>query len=61
MLHNIPGVVPPLTNLPEGCRFCTRCDKARERCFTEQPGLYDTGNGHHVRCFLYENGGAANE
>lgn len=59
-LYNIPGVVPPLSCLPEGCRFCTRCECARERCFKEQPGLYDVGQGHMVRCFLYEKGGEAN-
>ena len=59
-LYNIPGVVPPLSCLPEGCRFCTRCERAQERCFKEQPGLYDVGQGHMVRCFLYEKGGEAN-
>ena len=59
-LYNIPGVVPPLSCLPEGCRFCTRCERVQERCFKEQPGLYDVGQGHMVRCFLYEKGGEAN-
>ena len=53
-LYTIDGVVPNLLHLPEGCSFCTRCDRAVKRCFTEKPGLYETGGGHEVRCFAYE-------
>ena len=53
-LYTIDGVVPNLLHLPEGCSFCTRCDRAVKRCFTEKPGLYETGGGHGVRCFAYE-------
>ena len=53
-LYTIDGVVPNLLHLPEGCSFCTRCDRAVNRCFTEKPGLYETGGGHGVRCFAYE-------
>lgn len=50
-LHTIPGTVPSLGNFPEGCRFCTRCPFADERCRTQAPELTDAGNGHLVRCF----------
>lgn len=50
-LHTIPGTVPSLGNFPEGCRFCTRCPFADERCRTQAPALTDAGNGHLVRCF----------
>ena len=50
-LHTIPGTVPALGNFPEGCRFCTRCPFADERCRTQAPALEDAGDGHLVRCF----------
>lgn len=53
-LYTIEGVVPNLLYLPAGCNFCTRCKEASERCFMEKPCLYQTRNGHGVRCFKYE-------
>lgn len=50
-LHTIPGTVPSLGNFPAGCRFCTRCPFADERCRTQAPALEDAGDGHLVRCF----------
>ena len=47
--------MPNLLHLPKGCRFCTRCECATERCFAEMPELYETAEGHRVRCFLSEN------
>ncbi|MBD5460285.1 MAG: ABC transporter ATP-binding protein [Lachnospiraceae bacterium] len=54
-LHTIEGVVPGLQDMPEGCRFCDRCQSAMPVCRTKNPGLYDRG-GRKVRCFLYEEG-----
>ncbi len=31
--------MPSPTNIPSGCRFRTRCFKARERCALEVPAL----------------------
>ena len=53
-LYTIEGVVPNLLHLPAGCNFCTRCGQASTRCFTEKPCLYQTSEGHGVRCFQYE-------
>ena len=53
-LYTIEGVVPNLLHLPAGCNFCTRCGQATERCFIEKPCLYQTSEGHGVRCFQYE-------
>ena len=50
-LYSIEGVVPPLAEMPEGCRFSTRCPYATERCKAKKPSLFDVGNGHLVRCF----------
>ena len=57
-LYTIEGVVPNLLHLPKGCRFCTRCEYAVERCRNEEPQMYESAEGHKVRCFRSENGGA---
>lgn len=36
-LNEIPGIVPALTELPEGCRFAARCTYAMERCRRQYP------------------------
>ncbi|MBR7187127.1 MAG: ABC transporter ATP-binding protein [Clostridia bacterium] len=53
-LENIPGMVPDLMHVPEGCRFCERCARATARCSREHPELYEREPGHFVRCFLYD-------
>ena len=57
-LYTIEGVVPNLLHLPKGCRFCTRCEYATERCRNEEPQMYESAEGHKVRCFRSENAGA---
>jgi oligopeptide/dipeptide ABC transporter ATP-binding protein len=49
----IPGVVPPPTRWPHGCRFRPRCPYAWELC-NEQPGLLQAGDGQLGRCWLVE-------
>lgn len=49
---NIPGSVPDLSEMPKGCRFCTRCTQAQSKCHEQEPGLYDIG-GQKVRCWKY--------
>jgi len=51
-LVTIPGVVPPSTAWPSGCRFRDRCSYAWDRCATEHPPLYPVGNEHESRCHL---------
>jgi peptide/nickel transport system ATP-binding protein len=48
----IPGVVPPATAWPAGCRFHDRCPFAWERCVAEAPPLYAIEGGHRSRCHL---------
>ena len=50
-LHVIEGVVPPITDLPPGCRFWPRCPKATKRCQEQAPELEPVGLGRRVRCF----------
>lgn len=52
-LYTIDGTVPGLDEMPEGCRFCTRCQYATEKCKKEDPGMQNV-NGHMVRCFRYD-------
>lgn len=54
IMEGIEGRIPDYLNPPEGCRFCSRCSLALEKCKTELPPLYDIGNGHKVACFQYE-------
>jgi peptide/nickel transport system ATP-binding protein len=52
-LHVIPGIVPSLLNLPKGCKLNNRCDKVFERCYEEEPELFEVESGHLARCWLY--------
>lgn len=53
-LETIPGVVPSLLRLPQGCRFHDRCRHALERCALEEPQLALADGKHPVRCWLYQ-------
>lgn len=53
-LEVIPGSVPMLYELPEGCFFSPRCKYAKEICKKKCPGMKDNGNGHMVRCWKYD-------
>jgi peptide/nickel transport system ATP-binding protein len=44
-LATIPGMVPALSDMPDGCRFRNRCDRASARCQVE-PTLRGNGAGH---------------
>jgi oligopeptide/dipeptide ABC transporter ATP-binding protein len=50
----IRGNVPSIFDLPEGCKFCTRCPEVMDRCWTEEPELREVSPGHRVRCHLLE-------
>lgn len=50
----LEGSIPSPANLPKGCKFHTRCSKCMEKCKTEAPQPKDMGNGHVVRCHLYD-------
>lgn len=58
MLTSIPGAVPPLTNMPKGCRFHTRCEFAAGKCLSEAPKLLPVQEGHQVRCWMSQDPGA---
>ncbi|WP_048649433.1 ABC transporter ATP-binding protein [Nitratireductor soli] len=57
-LASIPGRVPALINMPEGCRFIDRCPHAMERCHTMPPSVaVGESQAHSVRCWLHVQGG----
>ncbi|QGY41275.1 ATP-binding cassette domain-containing protein [Pseudodesulfovibrio cashew] len=50
----IPGIVPSIFDLPEGCRFHPRCPKAFAKCSLILPPLTEPEPGRFVRCWLYD-------
>ncbi len=50
-LSAIPGRVPPLDAMPDGCRFAPRCPMARAGCEREQM-LAEVAQGHAARCHV---------
>ena len=53
-LHTIPGVVPNLLHLSQGCPFSNRCEYATNQCRTEKAQLHPVAPDHQVRCFRCE-------
>jgi len=49
----IEGQPPNLLRIPSGCSFAPRCRYRMPACEAAVP-LYDFGDGHVARCFLYE-------
>ena len=58
-LKAIPGNVPSIGNLPQGCKFCTRCEVKIDKCDTVEPPLVEITDGHSVRCHLVTPEGGA--
>lgn len=52
-LQPIPGQVPPLSAMPEGCRFAPRCPKAQAICSERRPPAV-THCGRQVACWFME-------
>jgi oligopeptide transport system ATP-binding protein len=48
----LEGDVPSPVNPPEGCNFNTRCPKAIEICFEQDPEFIEIGGGHRCACHL---------
>ncbi len=49
----IPGEVPEPVDLPEGCAFYPRCDRAKPECRGSEIPMREVEEGHLVRCVLY--------
>lgn len=52
-LVGIPGLPPPLVDLPPGCSFNPRCPYAFERCRMETPVPQEVGPAQFAACHLY--------
>ncbi len=52
-IYPIPGEVPNLLALPQGCSFQDRCPRVIKRCRIEEPLLELIPSGWSVRCHLY--------
>lgn len=50
----LEGDIPSPVNPPSGCKFHTRCKQCMEICQHEDPRPRDMGNGHKVKCHLYD-------
>jgi oligopeptide/dipeptide ABC transporter ATP-binding protein len=55
-LEEIPGFVPDLYRLPQGCTFYDRCPAGSKRCQQEEPQLRLVDDAHRVRCWMTANG-----
>ncbi len=53
-LYEIPGIVPSLSALPEGCSFHPRCFLAKDICGKQEPELKELKPGHFVACWYAE-------
>jgi len=50
-LQTIPGLVPNLYKLPQGCRFQDRCKFVSEICRQKEPDLENLRGLHRVACY----------
>ncbi len=55
-LSEIPGMVPSLNDLPQGCSFHPRCTRARSVCRHSEPGLVEISPGRRVACWAVAEG-----
>ncbi|HQJ93241.1 MAG TPA: ABC transporter ATP-binding protein [Syntrophorhabdaceae bacterium] len=53
-LKTIPGFVPRLSEMPEGCKFHPRCNKVMPQCMINEPPMFTIGNEKWIKCFLYQ-------
>lgn len=49
-LYSIPGLPPDSINLPEGCSFHPRCERATAECCSLNIPLVEIEPGHFCRC-----------
>ena len=56
-LESIPGMVPSMLDLPNGCYFAPRCKYCQEICRTQAPTEQSVGDGHVVFCHFPLKGG----
>jgi len=52
-LPTIKGMVPPISNLPRGCKFNPRCPDVMDICLGNEPARMILSPGHDARCYLH--------
>jgi oligopeptide/dipeptide ABC transporter ATP-binding protein len=50
----LTGELPSPENLPQGCKFHTRCPYVMDKCKCENPNTKEFTPTHNCKCFLYE-------
>jgi peptide/nickel transport system ATP-binding protein len=53
LLASIPGMIPRLDELPQGCVFAPRCPFARAECTASRPPLAEVQPGHFSACIRW--------
>lgn len=53
-LKEIKGIVPPLHQIPQGCRFHPRCPRVMEECKKVVPQFFSISKNHQAACLLYK-------
>ena len=56
-LQEIPGIVPALYSLPQGCVFAPRCPRADDKCRSEYPPYEEKHGGHWAACWHTDGAG----
>ena len=52
-LPTIRGMVPPVYDLPPGCKFNPRCPDVMDICLGNEPARMLVAPGHDARCYLH--------
>ena len=60
-LESIPGMVPSMLDLPQGCYFAPRCKYCQDICRTVAPESHEVGPGHCAVCHFPLTGGESHE
>ena len=60
-LESIPGMVPSMLDLPQGCYFAPRCKYCQDICRTVAPESHEVGPGHCAACHFPLTGGESHE
>ncbi|MRN56320.1 ABC transporter ATP-binding protein [Paenibacillus monticola] len=53
-LYTIRGTIPPIGQLPAGCRFHPRCPQAMEVCRQQEPPNFMVSDDHRTACWLFK-------
>ena len=60
-LESIPGMVPSMLDLPQGCYFAPRCKYCQDICRTVTPENHEVSPGHCAACHFPLTGGESHE